>query len=83
MRKNKTYDIGETCVGGTIKVKLDHKKGQVNIRFCEYKTNKTVIEKTFKFGESVWLWGTEYATSYDMDNIEDFINENTPDEYDI
>jgi len=44
----KTYDIGEYCLHGTVKVAI-MANANIRVRFYNYKTTKLQLEETFSF----------------------------------
>jgi len=74
--KRKTWNIGETCIGGTIKLVIDFKKEILTLGFYKYKTKELLFDRDFSFKnkDDIYMWASEHCTSYHADNIDDFID---------
>jgi len=75
--KRKTWNIGETCVGGTIKLLINFKKDLITIGFYKYKTKELLFDRDFSFKNKndIYIWASEHCNSYHADKISDFVDD--------
>ena len=71
--RQKTFNIGEYCYGGTIKVKLN---SLIKIQICEYKTDNELIGYTTGDMNSIVPYLCKYTSIYYADKVYNWILKN-------